>query len=79
MKVKDLYKKYNGYSFELFGRPLEQRTIPFTFLPKDKELKECEVVDYIVEEKEFEQHCFNMAGEYKRTEKMKGYVRAYIR
>ena len=79
MKIKELYKKYDGYSFELFGRPLEQKTIPFTFLPRDKELMECDVVDYDVIGKEFEQHCFNLCGEYKKTEKMKGYVRAYIK
>ena len=79
MKVRELYKKFDGYSFELYGRPLEQPTIPFTFLPRDKELMECDVVDYQVKEKEHEEHHFNMMGEYKLTEHKKGYVRAYIK
>lgn len=79
MKVKELWKEYNGYSFELFGKSLKQPTIPYTFLPRDKQLGECEVVEFEVDEKEHEQHSFNLAGEYQRTEKVKGYVRAYIK
>ena len=80
MKVKELYKKYNGYSIELYGRPLEQKTIPFTFLPLDrKELMNMEVIELEVEEKEHEQHRFDLNGKYRLTEIVKGYVRAYIK
>lgn len=79
MKVKELWKKYKDYSFELYGRPLDQRTIPYTFLPTDKELGECEVVDCEVQEKEHEQYHFGMDGKYKTTEHLKGYVRAYVK
>lgn len=53
MKVKELYKKYIEYDIVLFGKPLNQSTIPFTHLPKDKELMDCEVVEFKVEETPF--------------------------
>lgn len=54
MKLKELYKQYSpDYSIIVFGKPLKERTIPFTLLPKDKELMECEVVEIKKEEKEY--------------------------
>lgn len=80
MKVKEFLKKYKDYSIELQGKPLDQRVIPYTFLPKDKPLNECEVVDYTIEEKEHEEHAFNFSNlKYKSTEIKKGYIRAYVR
>lgn len=37
MKVKELYSnpKYKGYEIMIFGRPLSQRTTPFSFLKSD--------------------------------------------
>lgn len=79
-KYKDLRKEYKDYSVEAFGRPLEEPTIPFTLLPKDKPLDECEVVDYKVIEKEFTQYgvSFKTMKPIK-PKKMKGYVRVYVR
>jgi hypothetical protein len=79
MKVKEFMEKYKDYSIELVGRPLSQNAIPYTFLPRDKELDECEVVEYETKEKEFVQHCYNLESQTWRKENKKGYVRAYIK
>lgn len=79
MKVKEFLEKYKDYSIEMFGRPLDQKTIPYTFLPKDKKLEECEVIDFDVKEKKFVQHCYNLKNQTWRKENKKGYVRAYIK
>lgn len=80
MKVKEFLKKYKDYSIELQGRPLDQMVIPYTFLPKDKPLNECEVVDYMIEEKEHEEHRFSFSNlKHKSTETKKGYIRAYVK
>lgn len=78
MKVKEFLKKYKDYSIELQGKPLDQMVIPYTFLPKNKPLNECEVVDYKIEEKEHKEHRFSNL-KYKSTEIKKGYIRAYVR
>lgn len=80
MIYKELKKKYKDYSVEAFGRPLEEPTIPFTLLPKDKPLDDCEVVDYKVIEKEFTQYgvSFKTMKPIK-PKKMKGYVYVYVR
>lgn len=80
MTFKDLKKKYKDYSIELFGRPLDQKTIPYTFLPKDKPLEECEIVDMIVAEKEHIEYgvSFRTMKPIK-PKKLKGYVRAYVK
>ncbi len=79
MKLKDVYKKYKGYSFEVYGRPLSQPTIPFTLLPKVKDIKECEVVELKVTDKEHEQYRFDLSGKLKGKETVKGYVRVVIK
>lgn len=80
MKVKEFLKKYKDYSIELQGKPLDQRVIPYTFLPKDKPLNECEVVDYKIEERKHKEHTFSFNNlKYKSTEIKKGYIRAYVR
>lgn len=80
MKFKDLKRQYKNYSFEVFGRPLDTPTIPYTLLPKDKPLDDCEVVDYEVEDKEFVQYGVSF-GTMKplRPKKMKGHVRVYVK
>ena len=79
MKVKELYKKYKDYSIELFGKPLEKQTIPFSFLPYGrKELMNMEVVDIKIVEKPFDNYRFGFYNlEYKGTEHYKGTVMAY--
>lgn len=78
MKVKALYKKFNEYDILLFGRPLEQQTIPFSFLPSDnKELNEMKVAEYKVIEKYHEAPRFSIKLRYRGTDKYKGYVMAY--
>lgn len=80
MKVKQFFKKYKEYSIELQGKPLDQMVIPYTFLPKDKLLNECEVVDYTIEEKEHEEHTISFSNlKCKSTKIKKGYIRAYIK
>lgn len=80
MTFKDLKRKYKDYSIEVFGRPLDQKTIPFTFLPKDKPLEECEIVDMIVEEKEHIEYGFSFnTMKPIKPKKIKGYVRVYVR
>lgn len=80
MKVKDFLKKHKDYSIELQGKPLDQMVIPYTHLPKDKLLDECEVVDYTIEEKEHEEHRFSFNDlKHKSTEIKKGYIRAYVK
>lgn len=78
MKVKEFLKKYKDYSIKLQGKPLDQMIIPYTFLPKDKPLNKCEVVDYVIEEKEHEEHIFSNL-KYKTTEIKKGYIRVYVK
>lgn len=55
MKLKELYKKYSkDYYICVFGKPLKQKTIPFSYLPYNKnELMEMEVVEIKKEEKEY--------------------------
>lgn len=80
MKVKEFFKKYANYSIELYGRPLENLTIPFTHLPRDKKLEECDVIDYVVEEKEHKVHHYNLREQkWSKTETRKGYARAYVK
>ena len=82
MKLKELYKHYKGYDIVVFGRPLKQKTIPFTLLPKGKPLMECEVVDFRVEEKEKEIPHFKLTDEgikHYKTEHIKGNVYVYVR
>ena len=80
MKFKEFKKKYKGYSIVVFGKPLDTPTIPFTLLPKDKPLDDCEVVEHKVVDKEFVQY-----GVSFRTMKpikpktMKGHVMVYVK
>ena len=79
MKLKDIYKKYKGYSFEVFGRPLSQPTIPFTLLPKVDDINECEVIELEVKKDKHIQYRFDLNGKLKGKEEIKGYVRAVIK
>ena len=79
MKVKDLYKKYKDYNIQLFGKPLDRETIPFSFLPFDrKELMNMEVMDIKVEEKPFDSPRFGFPDlKFKGNDHYKGHVLAY--
>ena len=79
MKLKELYRIYKGYQITVFGRPLGQPTIPFTFLPRDKELMDCKVMDYRVEKKEKDIPHFDLSGKYKSTEHILGDVYVYVK
>jgi len=50
MKVKELIRKYasKGYSIELFGKPLDIKTTPYSYLPASMR----ELNDYVVEQME---------------------------
>ena len=80
MTFKELKKKYKGYDIIAFGKPLDKKTIPFTFLPKDKTLDECEVADFKVEEKE--QMIYGVSFKTMKQikpYKIKGNVYCYVR
>ena len=80
MKYKDFQKKYQDYSIEVFGRPLDTPTIPFTFLPNDKPLDECEVIDYKIQEKEHVIFGYRFKDlKPIKPEHKKGYVRVYVK
>lgn len=80
MKVKELLKKYKDYTIEMQGKPLKEMVIPYTFLPKDKKLEECEVVDMEVVENEHKVVGVSFKDlKTTKTEYKKGYVRAYIK
>lgn len=80
MKVKDLFKKYKDYSFEVYGRPLNQKTIPYTLLPRDKKLEDCDVIEMVIEDKEFTTIgvSFKTMKPLKPT-KYKGRIRVYVK
>ena len=78
MTVKELYKKYKGFNIELFGKPLEKQTIPFSFLPFDKkELNEMVVKDIKIKEQPFDAPRFDINLKHKCTDHYKGTVLAY--
>lgn len=80
MKVKELRKKYEGYDLQAFGKPLELMTIPFTHLPKGKDLDDCEVVDYKIVDKEFDSITISKTTlKINKIEKKKGHVLVYVR
>lgn len=63
MLLKELYKKYNKeYNIKVYGRPLNEMTIPFTLLPKGKDMMECEVVDYRIIDIESDEVCFKLTS-----------------
>ena len=79
MKFRDFKKEYKDYDIEVYGKPLNKPTIPFTCLPH-KPIDECEVWDYRVVEKEHT----NYGVSFKtmkpiKPENKKGYVRVYVR
>ncbi len=79
MKLKELYKKYRGYDIVVFGKGFDTPTIPFTMLPKDKPLMECEVADMRIEHKEYKQPVCNLDGSLKRVDNMKGKIEVVVR
>ena len=79
MKVRDLYKNYKGYSIMLFGEPLLIESIPFTHLPKNKDIDDCEVIDYKVTNKEHDTQSFDLNLKHKESNNIKGYIKAYIK
>lgn len=79
MTVRELYNTYKDYDIEVFGRPLDTPTIPFTLLPKDKNMNDCEVVDMRIEECNHENMVFSLNGSFKRKEIKKGYIQVYVK
>ena len=79
MNVKELYKKYKGYSIMLFGLPLEKPSTPFSCLPMDiKKLDTYIVKDLKIKEQEFSTTDFDLKLHYKGTTKFKGIIKAYV-
>lgn len=79
MKVKELYKKYKGYSIMLFGLPLEKPSTPFSCLPMDmKKLNEYIVKDIKIKEQEFNTINYDIRLNYKGQTKYKGTIHAYV-
>ena len=81
MTFKELKKKYKGYDVIAFGVPLKDKyhCTPFTRLPKDKPLEECEVVEYEVEENEHVQYGIHFATMKKFSTIIKGNVYCYVK
>lgn len=80
MKLKELYKKYGEYNIVVFGKPLKQKTIPFTFLPQDKPLMECEVIELQKKEKPYIEYgvSFTTMKSTKPIER-KGHIYVYVK
>lgn len=82
MKLRELYRIYDGYHIIVFGRPLNQPTTPFTMLPRNKELMECRVMDYKVERKEQDIPCFKLTTKgikHYKTDHILGNVYVYVK
>jgi len=81
MKVKELYKKYEkDYTILLFGdKTLKYNSTPFTCLPKDKPLDECEVVEMKIEDEEVEVTELSSKLQYKGKQKYKGTLYALVK
>lgn len=77
MKVKELKNKYSDYTIELYGRPLKNEMIPYSYLPFGN-LDNYEVKDVEIIEKEHLLYTYNF-NNVRKINKVKGYVRAYIR
>lgn len=82
MKLKEMYRQYKEYNIVVFGVPLEQmqHCTPFTRLPKDKPLMECEVVEYQKEEKPYIEKGIKFAT-MKPTKPIerKGHIYVYVK
>lgn len=82
MKLKEFYKKYKGYNIIVFGVSLNQMQscTPFTRLPKDKPLMECEAAEWQVEDKPYIEQGISFAT-MKPTKpiKKKGHVYVYVK
>lgn len=80
MTYKELKAKYKGYDVIAFGKPLDTPTIPFTHLPKDKPLDECEVVEFKADDKKFIQTGVSFKDlKPLKPIKKKGHVYAYVK
>jgi hypothetical protein len=82
MKLKDVYELYgNTYSIEVYGKPLDEPTIPFTHIPRDKDiLMNCDVIDWKKEDKEFKEFGISFDN-MKPTESkyLKGIIQVYVK
>lgn len=82
MKLRELYKKFDpDYYIYVFGKPLNQETIPFSHLPLDRnELMNMEVVEMEKEEKEYVESGISFKT-MKPTKpiKRKGNIYVYVR
>ena len=79
MTVKELYRKYKGYSIMLFGIPLEKPSTPFSCLPiNSKELDKYIVKDMKIETEEITTMDFDETLNYKGQTNYKGSIYAYV-
>ena len=81
MKIKELYIKYCDYDILVFGVPLDKcnRCTPFTRLPKDKKLEDCEVQDIKIEEEPKIAYDFDKNFRFRGISRTKGTVYAYVK
>lgn len=79
MTVKELRKKYHGYTILLFGRPLTEPTAPFTLLPKGKDLEDCVVADYTIINKPHKAVSLGLDLRSRGVVEYRGTVKAYVR
>lgn len=79
MTFKEFSKKYKDYNIKVYGKPLNKPTTPFTFLPQDKELNDCEVVDYEIKNEELTTHGYDFKKAKWFNEKLKGSIKVYVK
>jgi len=80
MTFKELRTKYVDYTILAFGKPLKQKTIPFTLLPKDKDLDDCEVIEFKKIDKEFKEVSINFKTLKTTKSKIKkGHIYVYVK
>ena len=80
MTFKEIKNKYKDYNIVVFGRPLKEQTIPFTFLPKDKKLDDCEIIEMKKIDKEFIQTGVSFKTmKPTKSELKKGHIYVYVK
>lgn len=78
MKVREAMTRYKDYLVVVFGRPLNEPTIPFTMLPKDRKLEDLEIAEIRVEEKPQRVVSAKLGGKTS-TQQSKGIVKIYAK
>ena len=79
MLFKDFKKRYKNYELEVQGKPLYELVIPYSYLPKNKDLNKCEVIDYEIIPRQSTIRVFDCNMKYKGKYRTKGIIRVYVK